>query len=797
MSPRVRKVVSDLTEQPGRALLVFLAIALGAAALTVALGARSVLLREIPASFATAEPPAAVFWLEDVDSQVLEGVRALPGVVDADARRLVRARVEVAPGDWRTLLLFGVRDFVDLRVSAFETLEGQWPPERGAVLVERSGLPVLGAGPNARVGDTITVRVLGGTSASLPIRGVVHDPALAPGWQDNAAYAYASRETLADLGLGGHLDELRITVDGNRSVAARVADDAADWLAEAGHDVSRVEVPPRRHPHTDHMTTMLLLLSVFSALALVLSGALAASVIAAFLARQARQIGVMKTIGARSSDIAAIYLAMIAVLAAPAVVIGLGAGLLGARSFSTYAAQQLNLDVASYAVGTTTLLAIVSIGLVLPLVAAAIPIARAARMPVQKALQDPGITAPRTGVRAKTRGRDKTRLGRLLSGLGRPTVLAVRNSFRRPARLWVTLFALALGGAALMTAANVYVSLIAAVDRSLDRRGDDVDARLLRPVDATVLLADIRVLPGVSHVEGWGGALVALNTQASADRSRGRYGLLAPPSDTALLDVPIVEGRWPQAAQIGELVVNRNLQAIEPALVIGADVQLALGPRSVNGRIVGVIEEVAEPSLYTNPPTFAELAGADGLAGVIRVAADPGAEDRLASQIEEVIVDAGSMPALLFTRPALRQAMVDHFAILLALLSTAALAAIIVGGLGLAASMGLNVLERTREIGIIRAVGARPAAVRNLILTEGYAIALASVLLAGVLSVPLSMAVATIVGNHGLHLTLPLVFSPTGVLAWTVLVAVLTLIACIGPARRAMRTPVCDAIAYE
>ena len=783
MSPRIRKVARDLAAQPGRALLVFLAIALGAAALTVALAARSVLLREIPASFDKADPPAAVFWLEDVDDQLLGKVRALPGVVDADARRLVRARVEVAPADWRTLLLFGVRDFADLRVSSFDKLAGQPSPARGAVLAERSGLPVLRVG----IDDEMAVRVPGGASATLPVQGIVHDPALAPGWQDNAAYAYASRETLADLGLGGHLDELRITVDGDRANATRVADEVTDWLSRSGYDVFRVEIPPRRHPHADHMTTMLLLLSVFSGLALLLSGALAASVTAALLARQARQIGIMKTIGARSRDIASIYLATIVALALPATALGLGAGLFGARAFSGFAGRQLNLDIASYAVGVPSLLAIVCVGLAVPLLAAAVPIARAVRTPVQKALQDPGIVVP------KTRGDALLLLGRL----GRPTMLAVRNSFRRPARLCLTLFALALGGAALMTAANIHVSLVAAVDRSLERRGDDIDVRLLKPADTGSILTDVRAMPGVVHAEAWGGALVALSAGQSPGSSRGRYGLLAPPPDTALLDVPIVDGRWSEAEEIGAIVVNRNLQAIEPSLVVGGEVRLALGQRSVTARVVGVIEEVAEPSLYTNPRTFAALAGMEGLAGVIRVVTDPDEEARLAGEIEEVIVAAGSMPAFLFTRPALRQAMVDHFAILLALLSAAALAAVVVGGLSLAASMGLNVLERTREIGVIRAVGARPAAVRRLILTEGYAIAFASVLLAGFLSVPLSAAVAYIVGHHGLHLTLPLVFSATGMIIWSVLVVVLTLIACIGPVRRAMRMPVCQAIAYE
>lgn len=782
MSPRFRKMVGDITEQPARALLVILAIALGAAVLTVALGARSVLLREIPASFNTANPPAAVLWLDNVDEQLLAEVRGLPGVAQADARRLIRARVEVAPGDWRTLLLFGVHDFSDMRVSAFRRLSGDWPPAPGAVLAERSGLPVLGA----REGGEIVVRIPGGDTATLPIVGIVHDPALAPGWQDNAAYIYASRETLGDVGLGSRLDELRIMVDGDRSNAARVAADVAEWLAAAGHDVMRVEVPPRRHPHTDHMTTMLLLLSVFSGLALLLSGALAASVTAALLARQTRQIGVMKTIGAQSPTIASIYLSTVFILALPAVTAGLGLGVFGARAFSEFAAQQLNLDVANYAIQPQTLLIIVGVSLFVPLVAAALPIARAVFMPVQTALQDPGIVAPRT-----------TKSFSFFGRFGRPMTLALRNSFRRPARLWLTLLALSLGGAALMTASNVNTSLVAAVDRSLDRRGDDIDVRLLNPIDAATILMDIHALPGVTRAEAWGGGLVALNTQQTAGLSRGRYGLLAPPPDTTLLNVPIVDGRWPDPQVIGEIVVNRNLQAIEPSLSVGANAELILGARSVTVRVVGVIEEVAEPSLYTNPGTFAELSGAVGLAGVLRVVTEPGREATLAGQIEDLIVEAGSMPALLFTRPALRQAMVDHFAILLTLLSAAALAAVIVGGLGLAASTSLNVLERSREIGVIRAIGARPAAIRNLILTEGYAVAFASVVLAEVISIPLSMAVTYVVGKHGLHLSLPLVFSPIGIAAWSVLVAVLTLIACIGPARRAQRIPVSEAIAYE
>ncbi len=124
------------------------------------------------------------------------------------------------------------------------------------------------------------------------------------------------------------------------------------------------------------------------------------------------------------------------------------------------------------------------------------------------------------------------------------------------------------------------------------------------------------------------------------------------------------------------------------------------------------------------------------------------------------------------TREAFARSATDHFAIVLLVLATAAAAAFLVGGLGLATSMSLNVLERAREIGVMRAIGATSGAVPRLLALEGAAVALASALLAAALALPLSAAVGRIVGEHGLHAELPFTVSLAALGAWSALTAV-------------------------
>ena len=787
MSPRLRKVWGDVRENPARALLVALAIAVSTAALMAAVSAQVVLDREIQRSFLSGNPPHAVLWLESADQTLAARVEEQPGVAAAEARRVVRTRAEVAPGDWRSLLIFVVPDFDSLRVSTFRSERGAWPPETGSALAEGSALPVL----NLDVGEALRLRVPGGEVAELQISGIVHDPGVAPGWQDNVGYIYVTSETLAGLSVEPQLDELRVLApeESSREEATELAAALTTWLAGQGREVQRIEVPVREHPHADHMATLVLLLQLFSAATLVFSGTLVANLMAGTLARQVRQVGIMKAVGATSGQVIALYFAFVFFVAAVAVAAGLPLGALLARVFAGFATGQLNLGASSFAVPAWVFLIVALVGLGWPLLAAAGPVVRAARRSVREAVQDSGLR-PYTG-RAWVRSFSLIPADRVLT-------LAFRNSLRRPWRTGLTLVALALGGAMLMTTANVYRGLLLAVDTSLATRSDDIDLRLLGLAPTEPLLERARAVPGVVEAEAWGHVLATVELEDAGERvGTGRYSVLAPPADTKLFDPVVAEGRWPQPDEQGAVVVSHNLQAAEPGLELGARRNLVVAGRATPVEVVGVMDDVSPPGFYTNAATMMALLGQEEVSGALRVRTVPGEEMRVATALEEQIISAGWFPSFLMTVATLRSSMVDHFLILLILLSVIAALSLLVGGLGLATSMSLNVLERTREIGVTRALGASRGTVRRVVLLEGASIATVSVLLAMLLSLPLTVLAAFLVGEHGLHVEVPVVVVPAAVSIWIVLATVLTVLACWWPARQATQLPVRETLAFE
>ena len=141
------------------------------------------------------------------------------------------------------------------------------------------------------------------------------------------------------------------------------------WLAQQGDAVEQVRIPPpRRHPHQAQMNAILAMLTGFSALALVLGAVLCATVIGAWLAQQVRQVAIMKAIGARTWQVAAPTLALVALLGLAATAIGLPPGMAAAGAFVRAIAQLLNLRLED-ATPPLVLLVLLALGLVVALFA--------------------------------------------------------------------------------------------------------------------------------------------------------------------------------------------------------------------------------------------------------------------------------------------------------------------------------------------------------------------------------------------------------------------------------------------
>jgi putative ABC transport system permease protein len=122
---------------------------------------------------------------------------------------------------------------------------------------------------------------------------------------------------------------------------------------------------------------------------------------------------------------------------------------------------------------------------------------------------------------------------------------------------------------------------------------------------------------------------------------------------------------------------------------------------------------------------------------------------------------------------------------------------IAVGGMGLASTMSLAVLERTREIGVLRALGARHRSILLMIQIEGLVIAVCSWLVALPLSAPMSVALAKAFSRVMLEVPARWLPEQTGVAQWLAVAVVLSIVACAWPALRATRTTVARALAYE
>ena len=470
-----RKAFRDFWRERARTVLVVIAIALGISAFAAVLSSYAILTRELDSDYLATNPASAVIRLDSIDDDLIKAILQNPEVSDAEPRRRIRGHINSGQAQ-RNLVLFVVHDYGNIRVSKLVPQRGAWPPSIGEILIERDAFQVA----KAKIGEAVTVKTANGVAQPLVVSGSVHDVGQAQARMENIVYGYINLATLVQLGEEPKFDELNILVARNRfdeNHVRRVVADVEALIKTRGHNkVRRTDIPkPGKHPHSDLTGSLLLAMSSFGLFVLLLSGIIVINLLTAMMAAQVRQIGVMKAIGGTRRQIAGIYFGQALFLGIAAVVISLPLGIIGSRALCRYMAVFLNFDINSFAVPLWVYLLVALVGIAAPLIAAAYPVWRGTATPVRVALSSFGVGQSTFGT---------SRLDRALTRIGSWSsfvAFSIRNSFRRRARLVLTLLTLAAAGLFFLSALNIRASLIHTFDRTFAAKKVELTASLTNP----------------------------------------------------------------------------------------------------------------------------------------------------------------------------------------------------------------------------------------------------------------------------------------------------------------------------
>ena len=802
------KLLRDVRATWARLVLMVVAMSVTLVVFSGVLYVRGITGREIPRAYLSTSPASAtILFKRALDASTMAAIaaeaRMQPGIIDAAPRTQLTLQIQKG-GRWgpNPIQIFVAEPSDPMRLERFSVEQGSWPPAVGEILIDRSSLGLL----NLEVGDTVVVRAPSGTPVPLRASGVVYVPALAPSFQEQKGHGFMSTVSLPALGEPAQLNALKIQVadepgltspSRDRDVIVAASRELARRLSEThGVAIDEIQVPtPYAHPHQRQADLLLMALIVFGAAGLLLSAILVATMLHGLFAQQVPQIGMMKAIGARSSQIFQLYVLMTLAISITATALAIVPGVLISRAFAPAMLTLLGVKATSLAAPWWMNLVVVACGIGAPLLLSLASLVKASRATVRDALDYQGIG--RAAVIS-------TRFGAWLSrlhGLDRTLLLAFRNIFRRRARLFLSVGLLASAGAVFVAGISTMAGVQAMKAQSSALRQWDVDVQLAdanqTPTPSMISLVD--QLPHVMRVEAWTIVHTSIAapgqvsvTRTYPDQGHGSLSInVIPPNSSLISPPPLLEGRWLHPGETGAIVLSQAIRGEAlPSVRSGDAVQLTIGGRATSWIVVGIAKSVFHGVGVFMTEEALEAATGAPQPNVLRIVTDRHDEHTrtaVAIAAERVLTDASIRLRSSASVSRLEAAGAGHMLPLIAIFLGLSIAIGVVGCIGLASTMSTNVLERTREFGVMRAIGASAATVRRIVVAEGIFVAVASCVVAALPALLLTVVMSAGLGNLFLFGALPFRVSGLAIVIWVVVAVLGATLASLVPAYRASR----------
>ncbi|MCP5100934.1 MAG: ABC transporter permease, partial [Chloroflexi bacterium] len=719
LSPRSRKVLADLWANRTRTLLVVASIAVGVFAVGAIMTTYAIFSEDMERSYVLAQPANIELITDYFDDSFVNSVESMPGVIMAEGRHMVSVRVSQDGVSWKALDIMANEDYLESEINLLTPVDGTITPNNRELIVREDPMNST----NLHPGDEVYVQLADGTIRNMPVVGVVGDQ-YAAGDFTAPPRGYVTLATADWLGGVEDYNRLYVQAEAGDDEAAidAIATLVEDKLERTGRMVYRTNTNlTTEHPMASTALAMLGVLAALGGLITILSSSLIFNTLNALLSQHRRQIGVMKLVGARSFQISVMYIALIIAYGIIALIIAVPLGMAAGYGLAVFMSDMMSIELQGFRMIPNVLIVQSIIAIGVPLAAGYFPITQGAKTTVRRAISEDGPEEQSSGTGLLDR------IGEWLKWLSRPLILSIRNTFRRKGRLALTLFTLVVAGSIFIAVFNVRDSLHGFMDILGQHFMADVTVTFNQMYRIPQVERAAYQIPGVEFVEGWGAASAEIVDQD--DELVSNLILIAPPSSSTLLEADMIAGRWLLPEDDKALVISDTIWNKYPDLQPGDTLRVNIpGNRIEAWPIVGVFrftDMVGDSIGYANYETISRLTNAPGQAATFKVVADAETlerQDEVSKALDQYLRQQGYKVSDVQAGLVTRQQQVQPMNILVIFLLTMALLTAVVGSIGLAGTMGMNVLERTREIGVMRAIGAVDLEIIKSVVIEGMMI---------------------------------------------------------------------------
>jgi putative ABC transport system permease protein len=793
------KVWFDLWHYKARTLLAVLSIAAGVFAVGTMFGMSELLIANMDQSHQAVMPPHMNVGLgELVDYDTLINLRKVPGVENLEPYNSVSILYKLRPqDDWRPGVFHVRRDFEDQTYELVQLRQGRWP-EKGEVGIERMAAQFLGVGIN----DQIIFKI-NDKERSLPITGLIRHPFVPPPQFMDMAFFFVDSEELerVDIPVGKYNAFFARVTPYSPDYAKEVATAIKQQLAKQNIRVAAfVYQDPNEHWGRSFLDGFTLVLKLMALVCVFMSAMLVYNTIAFLVVQQANQIGVLKAVGGSTLVILSVYLSGTFIYGLLALILALPLSSLVASKITGTFLNLYNIDYNIFQVSKDAVVFQLISALVIPLLAGLVPSLQAANITVRQAISSYGLgSSLRTD---KLSHPEKGLFGRLLPPMA-ASVLG--NLFRQRGRLMLTQLVLVTAGSAFLIVMSLNSSLAATLDHIFSRQHYDTtlyfdqNARtdrveMLAHSAAGVEQVELRLVQAASmFIEGH------LVKEAGIGMS-----MMGIPADSGFFTPMMVSGRWFNPDDQRVIVLPREA-AQNNKIRIGDNVTLDLGELGEDRwQVIGTYEPVfasgfTQDIVYAPQDALYAATKKQNQGSTLYVRTSQHSPE-FTAQVTRKLKDLFEARNLKIsqsqTEAELLQLYEFQFSTVTSMLFALAIIVAVVGGIALAGSLSIGVIERTKEIGVLRAIGARSPVILGMFILEGLLQGFLSWLVAGPISFVLSRPLASALGHSMFGATLDYQYNWQALGIWLGVILIVSLIASILPALSATRISVRDSLAY-